>query len=385
MEAGSRLRACSLSVRVAWLEVAMQQLLDQPRNTGAALAETTGLSEPMVDWGLRTTLETTRGDRLQALGHDAMTVRADPIEMLALVLAGNVFTAAMRAVVVPLLLGVPVLGKASSEEALFPTMVRDALRRSDAELGAAFDLVSFRGGDPDRERALVESAEAIAVYGSDDTVRAIRERHRDRRVIAHGHGVSAALCGPASLQTNRLMDTIHALALDICAYDQRGCLSPQLVVVEETPGCSARRFAKTLANEGLDALSQTLPRGPLPIEVGAAQAQWRGMAEVEGDLFIGRDFAIALVQEHAFRWSPGYRNVSIVPVRSLDDALVTLTGFGSSLKCVGADPISLPVVQASLEANRELEAYATEIGTMQTPSLDAPADGKPIWHGLFRG
>jgi hypothetical protein len=369
---------------VTWLEDAMHGLLDPSRTTRDALAEMTGLSEPMVDWGLRTTLETARKDNLQALAHDAMAVRTEPIEMLALVLAGNVFTAAMRAVVVPLLLGVPVLGKTSSAETLFPTMIRDALRRVDAELGSAFDLVSFHGGDSNRERALIESAEAVAVYGGDDTVRAIRERHRDRRLIAHGHGVSVAFCGPASLRPDRLSETVRALSLDICAYDQRGCLSPQLVVVEETPACSARRFAQMLANEGLDALSQTLPRGPLPLEIGVAQAQWRGLVEVEGDLWIGRDFAVALVPAHAFRWSPCYRNISVVPVRRLEDAMEMLSSFGSNLKCVGADPISLPIVDASLEANRELEAYATKLGTMQTPALDAPADGKPVWHGLFR-
>jgi hypothetical protein len=31
-----------------------------------------------------------------------------------------------------------------------------------------------------------------------------------------------------------------------------------------------------------------------------------------------------------------------------------------------------------------LSAYACTTGTMQTPPLDAPADGRPIWHGLFQ-
>lgn len=384
MDAGTKLRASPIEARAAWIEAATRGLLYEAPKASAMLAEPTGLSVPMVDWALRTTLETANRESLQALARDATSDAEEPIELLALVLAGNLFTAAMRAVVVPLLLGVPVLAKASSKEALFPSMLRDALRRADPKLGAALELVSFQGGDRAREGAFIEAAAAIAVYGSDEAVEAIVGRHGRARVIAHGHGVSAAFCGPASLHIDRLAETARAVSLDVCAYDQRGCLSPQVVFVEETPGCSARRFADMLANGGLDELSRALPRGPIPMDVGAAQAQWRGLAEVEGDLWIGADYSVAVVPEQALRWSPGYRNVSVVPVRSLGNAMSALNALGPTLKCVGADAAALPLVRASLERSGELQAYATRLGTMQTPPIDAPADGKPIWHGLLR-
>ena len=75
-------------------------------------------------------------------------------------------------------------------------------------------------------------------------------------------------------------DTVADLSLDICAYDQRGCLSPQLVYIEETTSRSTEHFAKRLADEGLGSIGKTLPRGPLPVSIGAVQAQWRGIAEV---------------------------------------------------------------------------------------------------------
>jgi hypothetical protein len=58
--------------------------------------------------------------------------------------------------------------------------------------------------------------------------------------------------------------------------------------------------------------------------------------------------------------------------------------IGSNLKCVGADPASISEVQARLAHSSTLSAYACALGAMQTPPLDAPADGRPIWHGLFR-
>ena len=143
-------------------------------------------------------------------------------------------------------------------------------------------------------------------------------------------------------------------------------------------------FAERLAKEGLTPLSRTLPRGPLPVSVGAAQAQWRGVAEVDGSLVRGDTHAVSVRESQPIRWSPGFRNVTVTPVRALDEALQAMRPIGSNLKCVGADSASLPELEARLASSPTLSAYACAIGTMQTPSLDAPADGYPIWHGLFR-
>jgi len=339
----------------------------------------------MVDWAIGTTLDTMTEDALLALARGAsLECPQAPISMLSLLLAGNVFTASVRGIVVPLLLGVPVLVKASSRETVFPAMLRDALRDADARLGAAVDLVTFPGGDLECETALVERAEAVSVYGSDETIAAVAARVGKARLIAHGHGVSAAYCGAEALGEARLSDTIAQLSLDICAYDQRGCLSPQLVYVEQAPALTAQGFARRLADEGLDPMSDTLPRGPLPSSVGAEQAQWRGMAEVEGTLIQGTSYALGIRPAQAIRWSPGYRNVTIVPIQGLDQAIQAMESIGSSLKCVGADPTSITELRSRLDESGRLSAYACALGTMQTPPLDAPADGKPIWRGLLR-
>jgi hypothetical protein len=196
--------------------------------------------------------------------------------------------------------------------------------------------------------------------------------------------VSVAYCGSAALSKARIESTIAGLSLDICAYDQRGCLSPQVVFVEEGHGCSANVFAERLAAEGLEAVSTALPRGRLPVSIGAAQAQWRGLAEIEGTLITGETHAVAVRPAQPVRWSPGYRNVTVSPVRGLDEAMQALEPLGESLKCVGADSVSLDEIQARLTQSAGLHAYACTLGRMQIPGLDAPADGGPIWHGLLR-
>lgn len=393
LDAGATLRSRSTEERAQWLEASVAAIAENTplgqlaRDT---LPSETGSSDAMVAWALRATLDTVRRDTLVRLAQEAAETfevvggRADPISLLSLVLAGNVFTASVRGIVVPLLFGVPVLVKSSSSETRFPNILRDALRQADPELAAAMDVVTFQGGVEAREAAFLEFAEAASVYGTDETVRAIEGRLEQRiPVIAHGHGVSVAYCSTPSLAAESVEDTVSRLALDIAAYDQRGCLSPQLVYVEEAPETSIHDFAARLS-AALTALEESLPRGPLPDVVGSAQTQWRGIAEVEGTLVRGREHALAIDRGDTIRWGPGYRNATIVPVRHLDDALDSMATFASHLKCVGTDKWTQPELAARFEDSSSWNAYVTGVGTMQTPALDAPADGRPIWEGLVR-
>ena len=103
----------------------------------------------MVEWATRTTLDTVKAVAMCELARDAQSEMGgvpDPVATLAVILAGNVFTASVRGVIVPLLFGVPVLAKASSAETVFPAMLRDALRTADSRLGAAMDVVRVSRG-----------------------------------------------------------------------------------------------------------------------------------------------------------------------------------------------------------------------------------------------
>ena len=386
-DAGTQLMAASLTERAAWLDAAARTLERRVAESSDALASSTGLSVAMVRWAAKTTLDTVREDALLSLADRAFEERmglARPVALLSIILAGNVFTASVRAIFVPLLLGAPVLTKVSSKETLFPSMLRAALRATDPQLGAAIDLVSFPGGDAEREAALIAPAEAVAVYGSDATIAAFASKIGEGSLIAHGHGVSVAYCGSDALMDEQIDRTSSSLSLDICAYDQRGCLSPQIVFVEAKPGRSALDFARRMSERDLVTTGKALPRGPLPPLVGAQQAQWRGVAEIEGELVHGDAHAIAVRPVPPVRWSPGYRNVTFASVSGIDEAFDAMQPFARHLKCVGADDGSRAGIDARLAQNHGLRAYACPLGQMQTPALDAPADGMSVWHGLMR-
>lgn len=383
--AGAVVRAQSLEARASWLSESAARLGPSKalgEEAREVLLKSTGLSGAMIDWCLRTTLQTVEREALVRLGEAARAEAGDdvePLSLLSLVLAGNVFTTPVRAVVVPLLLGAPVLAKTSSKETHFAWLLCRALRSANEELGEALQVVAFGRDERGPQRALVEHAAAVGVYGGDDAVAAVGAlAARAVPVVAHGHGLSTAFVSRIAATAT---EAARQLAIDVAAYDQRGCLSPSVVYVEGDRD-EAERFAASLSAE-LEAVERRLPRGPLPDAVAAAQVQWRGLAAVDGTLLRGTTHSVAVQPLGPPRWSPGYRNVAVVPVGGLEDAVESMATFSSHLKCVGCDETNLTELASALRAYSTFHAYVTPVGTMQTPALDAPQDGHPIWQGLL--
>jgi len=72
---------------------------------------------------------------------------------------------------------------------------------------------------------------------------------------------------------------VQKAAADVTAWNQRGCLSPHVIYVEDAGKVAAEAFAARLADE-LDAMEKTFPRGPLKTSDAAAIAARRSFYEV---------------------------------------------------------------------------------------------------------
>jgi acyl-CoA reductase-like NAD-dependent aldehyde dehydrogenase len=388
-----RLRARTPGERCAALAAAAAMLADPSSPSGSCalrvLPASTGLSREMVAWALGASLrDASRPELLERLAAPSPPVagaRPVPARLAALVLAGNVFTAALRPIAGALALGVPLVCKASSHDGAFPRLLRQALLAVAPDVGGALGVCSFPGGSASLEEALFEQADAIVVYGSDGTVSAIRARARPTaRLVEHGHGVSAAYVGASALGSEEQAEAVaERLAIDTAAYDQRGCLSPQVALVERGAPIGAAELAERV-HRALGRLGEALPRGPLPAEVAAEQMQWRGTMAVLGELREGAAHAVAHVEGGALRFGPGYRNLLLATCDGPEDAARELGPLGAHLKALG-------VAGAPDEADRLARALPPplcprlcRLGTMQAPPIDALEDGAPAMEGMVR-
>jgi hypothetical protein len=392
-EAGSALWRASGQQRAAWLGRAFSALsAGDPalrRSMLAELPRSTGLSPEMVHWAIDSTLSTLSAQALSALYDSAplpsaRTRRARPAKLCVVVLAGNVFTAAARALAVPLLFGVPVVAKTASDDAAFVRGLHAALSQVDPELGRAFSYFELGSEDEIRTQLLFEQADIVSVFGGDDTLNTIRgQLSATVSFVGHGHGLGAAFVDRGALcDESRARAAASQLALDVAAYDQRGCMSPLVTWVTEGQPVSGQDFARYVF-EALSQLAQQLPRGPLPTASASAQLSFRGIAALRGTVFEGEGHAVTYEGRAPLRIAPGYRNLQVLDVAGREALADKLAPLGVHLKCLGIAGVDEPdALVRDLPARVAPRVCA--LGSMQTPKLDALQDGVPAWEGLLR-
>lgn len=379
--------------RVEALAETARRLLDPERELGRSLRtelETaSGLSSEGIAWALDTTLgsltEEALAITLERAARAAAPGRVMPRGLCAMVLSANVGTAPIPAIAMPLLLGNATVVKASGRDDVAARAMHAALATVDAELAESLDVFTFTGGDGAREDLLLQRADAVVVYGSDATVAALRARvPASASFVAHGHGLGVGYAAASALgDAASERETIAAFALDVAAYDQRGCLSPHLIAVQGD-AARARAFAESLAEIGLASLERSMPRGRLEAAEGAAQMTWRGVAVARGELFEGRASATSAEAEGPARPSCGGRNVQVIAVDGVEGLVDALLPFGVHLKLIGVAG-GAAVERAVLEALRPpLAPRVVPAGTMQTPAFGVPWDGELPFTGLVR-
>jgi hypothetical protein len=370
--AGERLRALPVERRATAIAAAARSLLEESTVHGAATREalpgSTGLTPAVIERGLRTTLTLFERDALLAL-HASMS-GSRRAQLAAVVLAGNVFSAAARPLLLPLLCGTAVLAKASSADDVLPRQLKLALDSVDPVVGRACEVVTFGREADDLHAALLRGVDVLSAYGSDHTIAALAARVPPAcRVIAHGHGLGVTFIAREALASEHAVRMIAGrAAIDIAAYDQRGCLSPHAVFVQAGGAADARRFARVLG-EALQGIEREWPRGELSAAAMAGQLQWRGVAAAIGVLHKGDTWAVSYEERGPLRVSPGYRNVTVYDCDSGAALAARLARLGARLKALGV---------AGAAARGELAEYAPyvcAVGAMQTPPLDAPLDG----------
>ncbi|MCL7971624.1 MAG: hypothetical protein M8866_05930 [marine benthic group bacterium] len=144
------------------------------------------------------------------------------------VLAGSVPGVAITATIRALLVRSGVLCKLpEAEPGLLPLFAR-VLADEDPLLGRGVAATWWPGASfPAAWREWIHRAGKTVVYGGGPTVEAVRAATpADTEVVVYGPRTGVAVILPDGPAT-----AAAALARDICAYDQQGCVSPRLVYV----------------------------------------------------------------------------------------------------------------------------------------------------------
>jgi hypothetical protein len=310
-----------------------------------ALVETTGLSREGVALALAEHLETSPSE--DEIG--ALVAGAGDASTVGVVLSANVFTASLRALAVARAAAPRVTVTPSSREPVFARALVESARDPGLTLSGGADL---------------SSVEEVHVYGRDETVADIRARvPASVRVRGHGAGFGVACV----TRDDTLADAAFAIARDVVPFDQRGCLSPR-IVVSIGDGAKAERLSAEL-HRSLASLELDVPRGRLEPDEREAAVRYASTLEYAGRLWAGKVHVVGLAAKGAPLWlPPPGRHVHVVVVASVAGARELLSGMARYVAAVGCDDVAV---------GGELVDHlvrTSELGRMQKPPFDGPVD-----------
>lgn len=343
--------------RLLALKSCAEKIADKETLLGKKAREalrSTLLSPQGIDYALERCLEH-RVTRSQLSG----LVRKTPLVARShVLLSANVFVAAFRAIALGLVQSPRTLVRASSRS---PTMTR-LLHEGSGEAFELEDELAPRAGDH------------LWAYGSDETISSLRTSLPPGvHLHPHGHGMGAAVFREDfEIRAIELEKAANALAQDTIAFDQRGCLSPRIVLVE-----GSRSFAETVADHlvtALDKWEAVVPRGDLSeTETADALRHEATMSYVGSCVPAGMGLVFLDPEDERVLIPPIGRYLHITVT---SDAVKLLKQLGDQLTTVG-------LFNADRFPGRLREAIGerryVDMGNMQTPSFDGPVD---LRHGF---
>jgi hypothetical protein len=320
----------------------------------ADIARSTGLTGEGVDLGFDS-LERDPSDA----DLEALAIAAGEAERVHVVLSANVFVAPLRALAMARAASTRVSVRPSPRE---PTLTRALVEAAGDRAIALVD---------DRDVARVERGE-IHVYGSDETIAAVRSRARTGVVVrAHGAGLGIAVV----TRNADLGAAAAALARDVVPFDQRGCLSPRLAFVEGGAD-RGEQFASAL-HEELAAWDVRVPRGALVESEIAAAIVWRDALAFTGRMWRGARHDVALAPSGApLAIPPPGRCVQVFTAASRRELAARIAPVARFVVSLGSDD------PRAVDDITPPHARASPLGRMQHPALDGPVDRRALRRGV---
>jgi hypothetical protein len=319
------------------------------RRARAELTRVTRLSREGVELALTRCLETRPSEE----DLESLCLRAPSARQSHVLLSASVFVAAHRAIALGLATSQRVEVRPSRREPVMAALLLEAS-------GGAFRIVEELGPLP---------GDHVWAFGSDATLTALRGE-LPAGVVLHGHGTglgAAVVEPPSGVDETSFADRVAAeLAVDVALFDQRGCLSPRLVLTSSPD--FARLFATALARE-LAELEQRVPRGSISPDERAAAVRYRDTMLYLADVLPAGGGLVGLDLEGGRMIAPPVgRLVHVARVEEPTQAIVKLAPV---LTAVG--------VACSAELQERIRqalplARVSAIGQMQKPPFDGPVD-----------
>lgn len=263
--------------------------------------------------------------------------------------SGNVPGVTVTSLLRALLVKSAALAKPGRGDLVLPLLFRRGLEEEDGDLARALGVLYWPGGHAEAgtmESEVLAGADTVVVYGGEEALASVKTMARpEATVLAYPHRWSVAILTRETLDSPDYREAADRAALAVAVMEQRGCVSPQAVYVEEGGERTPREWAGELARSLRD-LSVQLPPPPLMPEEASLVQQLRGVSalrEAAGEGVVvhhGPDLSWTVIYDAdpSFKGGCVARTVRVHPVADLEEEMPALLApLGETLQTVALE------------------------------------------------
>ncbi len=296
--------------------------------------------------------------------------------LLAHIAPWNIPNPALTEMVLGLLTRSAQFVKCATGGSFIPRLFAHSIYEIDHKAGACIEVAEWKGGNELLETALFAEADCVVATGSDEMLESIAKRMpRAARLVGYGTRVSFAYITRDALEQN-LASIVEKAVADVTAWNQRGCLSPHVIYVEDGGAMTSETFAARLAEE-LESAEKIFPRGNLSAPDAASIATRRAFYEVRAAHSLqtkmwaspeSTAWTIILDNDPLFQLSCANRFIYVKGVADLKHALHGADSIREKVSTVGLCATAAQARELALQLARWGARRICPLGQMQNPA-----------------
>jgi hypothetical protein len=327
---------------------------------------------------------------VKAYGEAQVTHSNYEPEIIGHICAGNILGIAAIEMVIDKLVDAATWVKVSTEEPVFGALYAKSIEDIDPQLAYTIAVLPYESRDAKVQDFLFSKSDIVRATGGEQARKNLTELAEKHKIPIAGHWHKFSFITIArDYLDDRASDIAELASLDVTAWDQQGCFSPQEIFVETGGDVSPQEFAELLAEE-METTSIALPKGvnsgKMMVLDGYHQYFKKEMMGEPVKLFTSSTHQWLVIYDGSkptFEPSPLFRVIKVKPVNDIMEIVSLIKPLGRFLQTVG---VAIPNDRLIPFADAIGEIGATNIRTISNMTLQKswePWDGRFPLQELF--
>ncbi len=304
--------------------------------------------------------------------------------------AGNILGLAAFEIVMDKLVDAATWVKVPTEEPVFGALYAKSIEEVDPELAYSIAVLPFGSENAFVQDFLFSQSDLVRATGGEHARRSLTELAEKHQVPLAGHWHKFSFMVIArDFLSKQASDIAELASLDVCAWDQQGCFSPQEIYVETGGSVSPKDFAGLLAVE-MEKTTRALPKGTNSGKMQVLDGYYQYFTkETMGEpvkIFPSKTHQWLVIYDEKNQNcepSPLYRVIRIKPIVDIMDLPQKVKPLGAFLQTVG---VAIPQKRLLAFADAMGEVGVTNLRTVSGMTLQKawePWDGRFPLQELF--